>query len=172
MSNNASSTSSSTHETLWKLIKDIRFGMLSHRGASGELHSHPLTTQNKDLDEQAQLYFFVPNDGELAQRLRAENRVNLSYADPGGDSYVSISGTAGFIDDLQKKKELWSPMAKSWFPNGVEDPNLALLAVRINHAEYWDIEDSKLTQLFKMARSAITGNPPSDLGEHKELKLS
>ncbi len=43
--------------TLWKLIKDIRFGMLTHRSATGQLHAHPLTTQNKDIDEQSELYF-------------------------------------------------------------------------------------------------------------------
>ena len=47
------------HETLWKLIKDIRFGMLTHRTASGMLHAHPLTTQNKQLDAGADLYFFI-----------------------------------------------------------------------------------------------------------------
>ena len=29
----------SAHDTLWKLIKDMRFGMLTHRTATGMLHS-------------------------------------------------------------------------------------------------------------------------------------
>src|SRR4051812_47535661 len=36
---------------LWEMIKDIRFGMLTHRHPDGGLHSHPLTTQNKELGE-------------------------------------------------------------------------------------------------------------------------
>ena len=43
--------------------------------------------------------------------------------------------------------------------------------LRITHAEYWNAKDSKLTQLFKMAKSAITGEPPKNMSEHKELNV-
>ena len=56
-------TNTPAHETLWNLIKDIRFGMLTHRTSSGMLHAHPLTTQNRSIDEQSLLYFFFPRDG-------------------------------------------------------------------------------------------------------------
>jgi general stress protein 26 len=158
--------------TLWELIKGIRFGMLTHRHANGMLHAHPLTTQNQSLDAGAQLYFFISRKSELAQRLQQDGNVNVSYADPGKDSYVSLSGQAMISEDQDKKEELWSPMARSWFPAGVKDPDLALLEVRIHHAEYWDVKESKMVQLFKMAKAAITGEPPRKLGEHKELHLS
>lgn len=159
------------HETLWKLIKDIRFGMLTHRTAAGMLHAHPLTTQNRDLDEQAELYFFIPKSGELYERLLTDGEVNVSYADPGEDSYVSLSGQVRFVDDPVQKERLWSPAAQAWFPGGHTDPEVALLAVRIRHAEYWDVDESKMVQLFKMAKAAVTGEPPRQLGEHRELTL-
>ncbi len=158
-------------QTLWDLIKDIRFGMLTHRSTGGMLSAHPLTTQNKALDEHAQLYFFIPKQGELYERLQTDGQVNVSYTDPGADTYVSLSGQARFSDDQAKKEQLWSPMAKAWFPAGVTDPNLALLVVKIVHAEYWDVDDSKMVQLFKMAKAAVTGQPPTGLGEHKEIDL-
>jgi general stress protein 26 len=37
----------SAHDTLWDLIHKTRFGMLTHRDADGQLHSQPLTTQNR-----------------------------------------------------------------------------------------------------------------------------
>ena len=100
-----------------------------------------------------------------------DGEVNVSYADPGEDTYVSMSGKARFVDDTALKESLWSPMAKAWFPGGVTDPDLALLAVRAHHAEYWDVDESKMVQLYKMAKAAITGEPPRDLGEHRELEL-
>ena len=162
----------SAHETLWKLIKDIRFGMLTHSTATGMLHAHPLTTLNRSVDAQADLYFFIPKTGELYERLLTDGEVNVSYADPGQDSYVSLSGQARFVDDVAQKEALWSPAAQAWFPGGHTDPELALLAVRIRHAEYWDVDESKMVQLFKMAKAAVTGQPPRELGEHKELTLS
>ncbi|HYW56038.1 MAG TPA: pyridoxamine 5'-phosphate oxidase family protein [Polaromonas sp.] len=162
----------STQKTLWSLIKDIKFGMLTHRHANGMLHSHPLTTQNKSDDEGSHLYFFVSRKGELARRLQDDGNVNVSYADPGADTYVSLSGQASIVEDQAKKEALWSPIAKAWFPGGVTDPDLALLEVGLGHAEYWDVDESKMVQLFKMAKAAITGDTPPHLGEHKELNVS
>ena len=165
-------SNTSAQQTLWDLIKDIRFGMLTHRHANGELHSHPLTTQNKSFDEGSKLYFFISRKSELAQRILQDGNVNVSYADPGDDSYVSVSGNGAIVDDMAKKEELFTTMAKAWFPAGVTDPDLALLVVTVGHAEYWDVTDSKMVQLAKMAKAAITGEPPQKLGEHKDLHLS
>lgn len=159
------------HETLWDLIKDIKFGMLIHRHRDGTLQGHPLTTQNKSIDEGSVLYFFISQKSHMAGSLREDGNVNVSYADTGADNYVSIAGTAGFSNNQAKKEELFTPFAKAWFPGGVTDPDLALLEVRISHAEYWNAKDSKLTQLFKMAKSAITGERPQNMSEHKELNV-
>ncbi len=161
----------SDHKALWKLIKDIKFGMLTHRHANGMLHSHPLTTQNKSPDEDSQLYFFISRQSELAKSLQQDATVNVSYANPDDDSYVSVSGQAAVIDDPAKKQALWSPVAKAWFPGGVNDPDLGLLKVHITHAEYWDVTDSKMVQIMKIATAAVTGKPPR-MGEHKELHMS
>ena len=164
-------TEQTTQQTLWTLIRDIKFGMLTHRHANGELHSHPLTTQNDSDNENATLYFFVSRKSELAQRVSHDGSVNVSYAHPGDDRYVSVSGRAVISEDQAKKESLWSPMAKAWFPGGVTDPDLALLAIDIAHAEYWDVKESKMMQLLSMAKAAISGKPPVNLGEHKELTL-
>ena len=163
-------STSDDHSKLWDLIKHIKFGMFTHSHADGRLHSHPLTTQNKSIDEGAMLYFFVPKSGEIAQRLQSEGNVNVAYADPGDDSYVSVSGSASLLEDQAKKEELFSSFAKAWFPDGAGDPNLGLIQVRIVHAEYWDVKESKMVQLAKMATAAVTGKRPS-LGEHKELNM-
>ena len=160
------------HQTLWHLIKHIKFGMLTHRHSNGELHSHPLTTQNKSADEGSQLYFFISRYSEMARQLPQDPNVNMSYADPGNDSYVSLSGLATIVEDQAKKDTLFTPMSELWFPAGATDPNLALLKVEIHHAEYWDVKESKMVQLAKMAKAVITGEAPQRLGEHKELNLS
>ena len=157
-------------ETLWHLIKDMKFGMFTHRHADGQLHAHPLTTQNRSLDEAGLLYFFVSKNSELGQRVQADGNVCVTYGDPGKDTWVSISGTARVNDDRATKERLFNPIVKAWFPGGLEDPNLELVEVKINHAEYWNITESKMTQLLKMTTAAVTGTPPK-MGEHRELNL-
>ncbi|OAK58772.1 general stress protein [Variovorax paradoxus] len=164
-------TTTNDQGKLWDLIKDTRFGMLTHRHGDGQLHSHPLTTQNKDGDDVRTLYFFVPKNGDIARHVASDPVVNIAYANTDDDSYVSVSGNAALLEDQAKKEALFNKMAQAWFPNGPTDPNLGLLAVTVVGAEYWDVDDSKMVQLYKMAKAAITGEPPKDLGEHKKVAL-
>jgi general stress protein 26 len=155
---------------LWTLIKDMRYGMLTHRHTDGSLHAHPLTTQNKSLDEGV-LYFFCSRATEVGKRLRNDGNVNVAYADTHKDHYVSVTGQARINEDMAKKESLFNAMTKAWFPGGVGDPNLELVEVKILHAEFWNIKESKVTQLAKIATAAVTGNPP-DMGKHKEVHFS
>jgi len=159
------------HDVLWELIKDIRFGMLTHRHSGGMLHAHPLTTLNKSIDEGAVLYFFVSKKTELGQRLQQDGNVNVAYAKPEDDNYISISGEASVSEDQDTKDRLFNALTKAWFPGGPTDPDLELVEIQIKHAEYWNVKESKVTQLLKMAKSAVTGSRP-DIGEHKELNFS
>ena len=156
---------------LWELIKDIRFAMFTTRHGNGHLHSRPMTTQNSKVDQDASLWFFMARNDQPVADLTADPVVNLVYADPGEDSYVSVSGTAALVEDMARKKKFWSKMNEAYFPAGVTDPNLALVEVKIIHANYWDVEESKIVQLFKMASAAMTGKPPSRPGEHAEVRM-
>lgn len=164
-------TDTKQHEILWGLIKDTRFCMLSHRHGDGSLHSHPLTTMNKSLGEDGCLYFFVSRSSEVGQRLRQDGNVNLSYANVEKDTWVSVTGTARVLEDLEKKKELFNAMAKAWFPGGPEDPDMELVEVAIAEAEYWNVKDNKLLQLLKMGKAAMTGKRPALDTEHDEVRF-
>jgi general stress protein 26 len=157
---------------LWDLIKDIRFAMFTTRHSNGHLHARPMTTQNSQLDEDSNLWFFMSRSGEPVADLMADATVNVSYADPGADSYVSVSGTASVVDDLAKKQQLWSKLAEAWFPGGAADTDLALVRVKIVHANYWDVTQSKVVQLYHMAKAAVTGKPPTELGEQVEIRMN
>jgi general stress protein 26 len=156
---------------LWDMIKDIRFAMFTTRHANGHLHARPMTTQNSRLDEDASLWFFMARNDDPVADLTADPVVNLVYADAGADRFVSVSGTAAVVEDMDKKKQLWSKTNAAWFPAGVADPNLALVEVRIIHANYWDFKESRIVQLFKIAKAAVTGNAPRKLGEHAEVRM-
>jgi len=162
-------TQDDTTTRLWKIIKGTRFAMLTHRHGSGRLHSQPLTTQNKELGADSTLYFFIARDGDVAAHAAGDAHVNVAYANVDDDDYVSISGRASISEDAALKKALFGTQVKAWFPGGLEDPNLALLAVRIEEAEFWEAKDSKLVQLVKMATSAVTGKVPTDMSEHRKI---
>jgi len=156
---------------LWDMIKDIRFGMLTVRGADGRLYARPMTTQNGEADRGGVIWFFMARSGQPVADLTAYPDVSVTYADPDSHSYVSVSGSARILEDPVKKQELWGPAAKLWFPGGVDDPDLALVAVLVAEAEYWDVKANKPVQIFKLANSAPTDEQPANLAEHRRMRL-
>jgi len=156
-------------DKLTELIKDIRFAMFTtHKPHGGHLHSRPMTTQNKRIEDDA-LWFFMSRAGSPVAEFAGDDQVNVAYADPGSDTYVSVSGIAQVVEDAAKKQQLWNKAAEAWFKGGVNDPDLALVRVRIEHADYWDVRESKLVQLYKTAEAAVTGKPPK-MGEHGHIR--
>ena len=159
-------------ETLWKLVKGIRFAMITHRHEDGTLQACPMTMANKEgMDEHVNFYFLLDKKTDLAHCVTRDANIQISFADPGEDSYVSISSTAHLSDDRVLKEKLWSTAAKAWFPGGVDDPNLTVLVAPVTSAEYWDVKENQLVQLFKMAKAAVTGEPPKAMGEHKTIRM-
>ena len=156
---------------LGELVKDIQIAMLTTQEADGTLRSRPMATQNKKLDRF--LWFFTAIDSSKSQEVAEEPSVNLSYADPKSSRYVSISGRAKVVRDRQKAEELWTPFVKAWFPKGLEDPDLGLLRVTVDQAEYWDAPSGKAVALFGLAKSLLTGRPlyQGEGTQHEKLDI-
>ena len=150
------------------LIEDMHFAMLTTPGHGNHLHAWPMTVQNKSFDE-GKLWFFMSRSGHAVQELQAYGNVGVSFSDPGDDRYVSLSAVARVVDDRAMVRKLWSKMNDAWFKGGVDDPDLALVEVDVVHGHYWDVEESKLTQLFLMAKAAVTNERPQ-IGESGEVR--
>jgi general stress protein 26 len=155
-------------EKLRSLIDDIKIAMLTTVEADGTLRSRPMATLQFDT-QAGDLWFFTRDDSPKADEIRGDRLVGLSYASPAKQDYVSISGRATLEHDKAKIAELWTPMAKIWFPQGVDDPQLALLRIEIDAAEYWDSPSSVVVQLYGLAKQAVAGAPPAELGEHAKI---
>ncbi len=156
-------------QKLFDMIKDVKYAMFTtHKSASGHLHSRPMTTQNKSLDDDC-LWFFMSRSSDPVSEFEGDDQVNVSYASPSKDTYVSVSGVAHVVEDMAIKQALWNKGAEAWFKGGVTDPDFALVRVRIEHADYWDIKENKLVQLYKIAEAAITGKQPK-MGEHGHIR--
>lgn len=153
----------------WELIKDIKFAMFTAHASDGHMHSRPMTTQNKRDDRANVLWFFMSRSSEPVLDIARNANVNVAYADPGRDAYVSVAGSARLVDDIARKKALWNTAVQAWFPGGATDPDVALIAVTLEHVECWDVDSNKMVQLFKMKKAAMTGVRP-EMGEHRELR--
>ena len=154
-------------EKLSELTKDIKFCMLTTTDIEGLLRSRPLTTQSAGLEDC--LWFFISAAGTLSDELRNSPNVNLSYTDPNHNRYVSVSGKAEVIRDRAKAEKMWNPTFKAWFPEGLDDPNLALLKIEVEQAEYWDAPSSRLVQIEGFLKASTTSERVEKTSEHKAI---
>ena len=151
-----------------EIIDSIEVGMLTTMQDDGDHKSRPMQTQKLDAD--GNLWFFSNRSSHKTEELQKHPSVNVAYADTNSQSYVSVVGKASVVDDPAIKEELWSPIAKAWFPKGLEDPELTVLKVEIKEAEYWDSSSSSMVQAYHIAKAIITGEQ-NDEGEHGEVKM-
>jgi len=115
-------------DVLEKVAK-IRTGMLTTQDGN-QLTSRPMTIQQVDPSPTV-VWFFTSRHGNLAETIAAGAPANLSVTDHADSFFVSIAGDARLVDDRAKIEELWSTMAKAWFPGGIDDPNLALIRLDV-----------------------------------------
>lgn len=128
------------------LIGDIHVGMMTTVTPDGALRSRPMLTQRVG-DDDAELWFFTAADSAKARDIAEEHAVNVSYADSRRHRYVSVTGNAAVVHDPAKAGEMWDAKLTAWFPPGLDDPRLALVRVRVESAEYWDMTTGKMVEL-------------------------
>ena len=155
-------------EKLRSMIKEIDLCMLTTVDAEGRLHSRPMSN-NREVEFDGDLWFFTYDQTGKTEEIQREQQVNVSFSDPKGTSYVSLSGTAEIIRDREKMAELWQPHLKAWFPHGLDEPNIALIQVTAHQAEYWDGPSRPVAMAISLA-ARVRGKTP-EMGENKKLDL-
>lgn len=153
---------------LAELIKDVEVAMFTTTGVDGRLYSRPLGTQQVAFN--GDLWFATAADSPKVAEIALNPRVNVAYASPSRNTYVSVSGVADIVDDRAKVEELWSPPMKLFFPGGPDDPSLRLIHVRAETAEYWDGPGTLLGSALSFVLSAVQ-DEPAQLGDNGFIDL-
>jgi general stress protein 26 len=153
-------------EKLGELIDGIEIAMLTTHAADGSMVSRPL--QTLELDRGGELVFFTSATSRKVDELVHHRDVNLAYANPAKQIYVSVRGTARIDRDRATIDALWSPVQKIFFPKGKDDPDLVVLRVRVRDAAYWESAGNFVARALDFAQGMLSGEP-RDLGRHGKL---
>jgi general stress protein 26 len=147
---------------LRKLIKGARVAMLTTVAPDGTLRSRPMATLKAPFE--GDVWFFTRASAPKTDEIRDNDQVNVSFSDGDDNRYLSISGTASLVRDQDRLEQLWSGRLKNWFPEGKKDPDLALLRVRVDRADYWDAKTAAMVQLAGLVQSPGGG----DVVDHRK----
>lgn len=118
--------------------------------------------------DEGAIYFLTDASSEKVMDIVGEARVQLTFSDHSANDYLFIEGDAYVSNDRAKIKELWTPFAKAWW-DSENDPNIRLIVVSPNHAEFWDGPGS-IAATAKMLFAAVTGDKP-DMGENRKTGM-
>jgi len=152
---------------LTSLIREIRVGLLTTQDAQGHFHTRPVETLQ--VDDRGSLWFFTDWSTPKVGELKAHSQVSVGYADIASNRFAVVSGSSQLLRNTAKARELWSASQLAYYPDGPEDPRLAILRVEIERAEYW-LAPGRAGYLIAAVRAALTGQPAGVVGENHKIE--
>lgn len=153
-----------------KLIAGAPVAMLTTIASDGSLRSRPMAALVPP-SENGEVWFFTAENTPKTADIAGEHEVNLSYADPDKEHYVSLSGVASLVRDPDRARRAWTPAAKAWFPGGPEDPKLMLLRVRVHTAHEWDAEGGDMVEVRPTSENPAPPVSPQDAAIEEKMRL-
>ena len=104
---------------------------------------------------------------EQAQALQSNPQVNLSFAHLG--SWLSVAGRVEVVDDRAKIDELWGDDVAAWYDGGKDDPDLGLVRVVSESAQFWGQPGGKASALASIVKARVSGERPKGQSATTEL---
>ncbi len=120
--------------------------------------------------DKGNIWFFSEKTSDKNNSIKEDKDVQLFFSHPGKSSYMVVNGEAEIIIDKTIIEDLWTPIAKIWFKEGKNDPNISVIKVTPKNAYYWDIDGNKMISFLKMVASVVTGTNLVT-GNQGELKI-
>ena len=162
-------TATDALEKIREIAKNANICMCVTDLSNLPLAGRPMATQ--EVDREGNIWFMSDRNSDKNKEIEVDNKVQLFYSHTANYEYLSIFGIAEIVNDRSKIEELWTPMAKTWFKEGKDDPNIRLIKVMPEDAYYWDTKNNKMVSLIKFAMGAIGITPKDDGGIEGKLNV-
>ena len=151
-------------DKVWEMLRAIDIAVLVTESADG-LRGRPMSTI--PTPEKGVIYILTEAQSSAARDLRVDGKMMLSYV--GRGDHLAVSGRATVNPDKGLVKDLWSPGAQMFWPNGPEAHDVVTLVIDPDHVDVWD-GHGVLRGIVSIVKSAVTGQSP-DLGTRGEATL-
>ncbi len=142
-------------EKIRKIAKDAHVCLFGTVHDGRTLDVRPMAVQ--EVDDRGVVWFLSGRSSNKNHRIEHDAQVQLLFANPGATEYLSLTGRARISDDRALREKYWSPLAKTWFPGGVDDPELTVISVHVAEGHYWDTVHGKAVTMLQIAAGAVTG---------------
>jgi general stress protein 26 len=148
------------------IINDSHIGMFTTINEEGALVSRPLAVQ--EVKDDGDMWFFTSANSSQVAHIRANPAVNVAFGQR--TEWVSVAGTAEVVTDRQLIHDKWNQVVEAWFPDGPDTPEVVLLHVDSDSAEYWTSPGGTAATVLQWIKSKVTHSRMS-VGESRTVEL-
>ena len=156
-------------EKVRKLLPAFRSAMMVSLTDGGSLRARPMGLQGDPKEFDGLLWFFTAKDSGKLQEAES-HKVCLTFQNDGDSRYLYLEGTAKEVADKGVMEKLYTPLVRTWFPGGLQDPNLTLLRFEAEHGAFWESPGGVVQLMAAFAKSVMTGKAGAG-GNTGELHL-
>lgn len=127
--------------------------------------ARPMSVQQ--VDEAGNLWFLSADDSHKNEEVILDPFVHLYFQGSAHSDFLHLKGRATVSRDQAKIEELWEPIIKTWFTEGVHDPRITVIQVAPSEGYYWDTKHGNVVAGIKMLIGAAIGKTLDDSIEGK-----
>ena len=131
-------------QLFWSELDDSPFMMVGLEGVE-DSRTRPMTAQvdrpdDAKVEDGGTLYFFASRTESLVAAIGPMQRAVATYASKGHDLFAHLHGTLRLDMDRAVIDRQWNPIIASWYKDGKDDPDLALVRFDVDQANLWKAE--------------------------------
>ena len=158
-------TSKAAAAKIKELVDDSPNCFFCTRPSRGSPGARPMNV--RQVDDDGTLWFLSASDSYKNKELEADPDVQLYFKGSKHSDFMQLNGRATISTDLGKIRELWEPIIKTWFTEGVNDPRITVIKVVPSDGYYWDTKHGNAVAGVKMLIGSMIGKTLDDSIEGK-----
>lgn len=122
--------------------------------------TRPMSVQK--VDEEGNLWFLSVADSNKNSEQNSDISVQLLFQGSSYTDFLTLYGKAIITKSKEKIQELWKPILKDWFTQGVDDPRIRVIKVEPKEGYCWDTRHGMIVGLAKRVAGAVMGKAYDD----------
>lgn len=141
-----------------RLLKDLPIAfMITVQG--DDVVARPIGVVGDHGAFDGSLWFITDRRSRKVAAIQQGATTALVFQNDREGTYLHLNGRASVVEDSDKLKELYTTLQRTWFPKGLDDPDITLVRFDAVSANYWDGHASMLRLATAFAKSVMTGSP-------------
>jgi general stress protein 26 len=128
---------------------------------NGAITARPIGVVGDHAAFEGQLWFITDKRSRKVRAINAGAVTFLIFEDHDKGAYLHLTGQAHVVEDRARLEELYTPVQRTWFPEGLDDPHMTLVRFDATQGEYWDQHNGMLRLLAAFTKAVVTGSPGS-----------